>query len=142
MRNLKPILLVEDDDTDVMIIEHVFADLEIRNELICAGDGSEALEHLRNVGDQVPCLILLDLNMPGMDGIEFLREVKADERLKNIPIIAMTGSGEREDKMSSFGLGIAGYIVKPCKYEKFVEAIKTIDRYWTLSELPLSEVTI
>ena len=80
--------------------------------------------------------ILLDLNMPRMNGIEFLRIVKADPALRRIPVVVLTTSREEEDKLNSFDLSVAGYMLKPVDYQKFVEVVKTIDLYWTLSELP------
>jgi len=90
MRNLKPILLVEDDDVDVMTVERVFKDLKIKNQLVSTANGEEALEYLKNSGNKKSCIILLDLNMPKMNGIEFLKIVKADEVLKKIPVIVLT----------------------------------------------------
>ena len=136
MKNLKPILLIEDDDVDIMTVKRAFGELKITNHLACARDGKEALEYLKNGGGQKPCLILLDLNMPGMSGLGFLKAVKADDILKNIPVVVMTDSSKGQDKIISFESGIAGYIVKPANYGKFVESMKTIDEYWTLSKLP------
>ena len=84
----------------------------------------------------MPCIILLDLNMPKMNGIEFLQVMKNDENLKRTPVIVLTTSGEEEDKTESFNLGVAGYIMKPADYVQFVEAVRAIDFYWTISELP------
>ena len=136
MKKSKPILLVEDDNVDVMTVKRAFDDLKITNQLVCANDGKEALEYLRNDGNKKPCLILLDLNMPGMNGFGFLTSVKADDTLKKIPVIVLSNSGEVQDKQKTFDSGIVGYIVKPTDYEKFVEAVRTINLYWTLSELP------
>lgn len=84
---------------------------------------------------QRPGIILLDLNMPVMNGIEFLKVIKADQDLKRIPVIVLTTSKADEDRLESFNLNVAGYIIKPVEFEKFVEAVKLIDLYWTLSEL-------
>jgi len=127
---------VEDDRIDTMTVKRALKDLKVTNELVHRANGEEALEYLRNETNKKPCVILLDLNMPKMNGIEFLRIAKADEMLKKIPIVVLTTSQQEQDVVESFNLGVAGYIVKPADYKKFVEAIKTINLYWTLSELP------
>jgi CheY-like chemotaxis protein len=136
MRSSKPVLLVEDDDVDAMTITRAVDDLEIAGPLARVTDGEEALKYLRSRGNEKPCIIFLDLNMPRMNGAEFLKVVKADDTLKRVPIIVLTASKEQCDIVSSFDLCVAGYIVKPVDYERFVQALKTIDLYWTLSELP------
>ena len=136
MRGSKPILLVEDDAADVMIVKHAFNDLKITNPLVHASDGEEALEYLKDTGNKRPIIILLDLNMPRMNGFEFLKIVKADESLKKIPVIVLTTSDADQNIVESYELAAAGYIVKPVDYKQFVEAIKTIDLYWTLSKVP------
>ncbi len=136
MRSAKPVLLVEDDDVDAMTITRAVDDLEIAGPLTRVTNGEEALKHLRSRGNDKPCIIFLDLNMPRMNGAEFLKVVKADDTLKRIPIIVLTTSKEQCDIVGSFDLCVAGYIVKPVDYERFVQALKTIDLYWTLSELP------
>jgi len=129
-------LLVEDDTVDVMTVKRALKDLQITSELIPTGDGEEALAYLRDDGNAKPCVILLDLNMPKMNGAEFLRIVKADEALRRIPIIVLTTSNSEQDISKSFELGAAGYMVKSVDYKKFMEIIKTVDLYWTLSKLP------
>lgn len=136
MRDTKPILLVEDDNVDAMTVKRAFKELRLDNPLVLTVDGEEALAYLRADSGEKPCLILLDLNMPKMDGIEFLKIVKADEKLKQIPVIVMTTSREQQDIVESFELSVAGYVVKPVDYNKFVEAVRVIDLYWTSSELP------
>ena len=145
MRDNIPILLVDDDRVDVMNVERAFRKNNITTPLNVTSNGEEALAYLRNEGEFVdtqrsprPGIILLDLNMPMMNGIEFLEIVKADQELKSIPIIILTTSHEEEDRMKSFDLSVAGYIVKPVEFNKFVEAVRLIDLYWTLSELPQS----
>jgi len=132
----KPILLVEDDRVDAMTVRRALKDLEVTNELVHRVNGEESLQYLRNEGNKKPCVILLDLNMPKMNGVEFLKVAKADEALKKIPVVVLTTSKQEQDVLESFNLGVAGYIVKPVDYKKFVEAIRTIQLYWTLSELP------
>ena len=136
MRNSKPILLVEDDVVDAMTAKRALNDLKVDSPLVTRSNGEEALEYLRSGNGEMPCVILLDLNMPKMDGFEFLRVAKADEELKQIPVIVLTTSKEENDKIESFRLGVAGYVSKSIDYKKFVESIKIIDLYWTLSELP------
>jgi CheY-like chemotaxis protein len=128
--------LVEDDDVDAMTITRAVDDLEIAGPLTRVTNGEEALKHLRKQDNEKPCIIFLDMNMPRMNGAEFLKVVKADDTLKKIPIIVLTASKEQCDIVGSFDLCVAGYIVKPVDYERFVQALKTIDLYWTLSELP------
>ena len=136
MRNSKPILLVEDDDLDAMTVKRALRDLKVTNQLVHTGDGEEALEYLRSEDNGKPCVVLLDLNMPKINGFEFLKIAKADERLKKIPVVVLTTSKEEQDIVESFELGVAGYMLKSVGYKKFVETIRTINLYWTLSELP------
>jgi CheY-like chemotaxis protein len=136
MRGEKPILLAEDDQVDAMAIKQAFKTIHVTNRVDIVGNGEEALSYLRNSENERPCIILLDLNMPKMDGIEFLRIAKQDKTLGSIPVVVLTTSGEEQDKVDSFSLGVAGYMLKPVDYQKFVEVVKTVDLYWTLSELP------
>ena len=136
MQNSKPILLVEDDSVDVMTVKRALRDLNIASELVSTGDGEEALAYLREDGNTKPSVILLDLNMPKMNGTEFLSIIKKDEKLKRIPVIVLTTSNSEQDISESFELGAAGYMVKEVDYKRFTEIIKTIDSYWTLSKLP------
>jgi len=133
---MKPILLVEDDTVDAMTVKRALEDIKVTNGLPHVANGEEALEYLRGGGNKKPCIILLDLNMPKMSGIEFLKIVKEDEELKKIPVVVLTTSQDEQDKIESFKLSVAGYIVKPADYKKFVEVVMTIKLYWTLSELP------
>lgn len=136
MRNSKPILLIEDDPADAMMVRRAFEDLKLTNPLIHSNNGKEALDYLRNEGNKKPSVILLDSNMPKMNGSEFLKVVKADDTLKRIPVVVLTTSREEQDVVEIFKLGVAGYVVKPIDYKKFVEAIRVIHLYWMLSELP------
>ena len=138
MRSSKPILLVEDDNIDAMTVKRALKDLRVPNPLVHQVNGEEALKYLRNNSDRLPCVILLDLNMPKMNGVEFLKAVKTDVNLRQIPVVVLTTSKEDRDKVETFQFSVAGYIVKPTDYTKFVDAIKTVDLYWTLSELPSS----
>ncbi len=139
MRGLKPVLLVEDDHVDVRTVNRAFKDLRIINPLVQVGNGEEALKYLQNPQNTIPCVILLDLNMPKMNGIEFLKVAKADEELKKIPVVVLTTSKAEQDKVESFSLSVAGYMTKPTDYKKFVDTVRAIDLYWSLSELPGSE---
>jgi CheY-like chemotaxis protein len=134
-----PILLVEDDGVDAMTVRRALSDLNIVNPLVHKLNGGEALEHLTDRNNKTPCVILLDLNMPKMNGIEFLKVIKANNELKKIPVVVLTTSEDSRDKQDTFAMSIAGYIVKPADYKKFVEAMKTLHLYWTLSELPFGE---
>ena len=138
MRTSKPILLVEDDNIDAMTVKRALKELNITNPLVHQINGEEALKYLRADNNHRPCVILLDLNMPKMNGIEFLKVAKADTELRQIPVIVLTTSKDEHDKLESFQLSVAGYIVKPTDYMKFVEAIRTLDLYWSLSELPFN----
>jgi CheY-like chemotaxis protein len=136
------ILLVEDDEVDVMNVRRAFKKNNIVNPLYIAGNGLEALAILRGEGKIEPAmpqarrLILLDLNMPRMSGIEFLQELRLDECLRSIPVIVLTTSNEDRDKVNAYNLNVAGYILKPVTFSNFVEVMATLNRYWMLSEIP------
>lgn len=132
----RPILLVEDDRVDAMTVQRALRELHVLNRLDHVENGEDALARLRGDEARRPCLILLDLNMPVMNGTEFLRNVKGDPELRRIPVVVLTTSEEQKDKVDSFNLGVAGYMRKPVDYRQFVEMIRSIDAYWTLSELP------
>jgi CheY-like chemotaxis protein len=136
MRHYKPILLVEDDEVDTLTIERALTDLNERTRLVPTRDGIEALTYLKNRANRKPCLILLDLNMPKMNGQEFLTIIKADDKLKKIPVVIHSTSNSREDINKSFELGAAGYMVKSQDYEKSKNTIRAIGKYWTLCEQP------
>ena len=141
MPNSRPILLIEDDRVDVMTVKRALGDLKVTNTLCHSVNGEDALEYLRDNSNEQPCVILLDLNMPKMNGIEFIKAVKADKVLKKIPIVVLTTSANERDVAESFEFSIAGYIVKPADYKKFVEAVRIISHYWTLSKSPNKELT-
>ena len=136
MTSSKSVMLVEDDNVDVMSVKRAFKDLNIKNQLIITPNGEEALEYLNNNNNTPPRIILLDLNMPKMNGLEFLRIIKTDENLKKIPVIVLTTSSQQEDIIESFKLGVAGYMVKSVDYIEFTQVIKTINLYWTSSKVP------
>jgi CheY-like chemotaxis protein len=135
MRNSRPVLLIEDDSVDATIVKRALKDLNVVNPLVHVLNGEEALRYLTAGGNKKPCIILLDLNMPRMNGIEFLKVVKVNDKLKKIPIVVLTTSQEEQDKIESFKLGAAGYMLKSIDYKEFVEIVRTINLYWTLSEL-------
>lgn len=136
MKNQEIILLVEDDIVDQMTVKRALKDINVTNPLRITNNGEEALEYLSNEKNELPGIILLDLNMPRMNGIEFLRIVKTDNRIKRIPVVVLTTSKEEPDRVNTFDLGIVGYMIKPVDYLQFVKVIKTINLYWMLSESP------
>lgn len=136
MKYYKPILLVEDDEVDKMTVERALADLGEKTKLVPTHNGTEALEYLRNRTNKKPYLILLDWNMPKMNGQEFLTIIKGDDKLKKIPVVIHSTSIAREDINKSFELGAAGYMVKSQDYEKSKNTLRAIGKYWTLCEQP------
>ena len=135
--SLLNILLVEDDEVDVMNVKRAFAKSHITNPLFVAGDGLEALEKLR--GGEIPKvrrLILLDLNMPRMSGIEFLHELRKDPALASIPVVVLTTSDDSRDKIDAYNLNVAGYLLKPVTFVNFCELMVAMNKYWTLVEMP------
>jgi CheY-like chemotaxis protein len=132
----KPILLVEDDQVDKMTVVRALKEIHVTNPLVHRENGEEAVNYLKDAASDKPCIILLDLNMPIMNGIEFLKAVKNDDQLRRIPVVVLTTSEEQQDKLNSFNLGVAGYMAKPVDYRQFVEVMRSIDAYWTISEMP------
>ena len=131
------ILLVDDDEIDVMTVKRAFAKANITNKLFIATDGVQALEMLR--GGEVPAgrrLMLLDLNMPRMSGIELLREIRSDPVLHAMTVIVLTTSNEDRDRVDAFQLNVAGYLLKPVTFHAFAEVMATLNKYWTLMEMP------
>ena len=136
MKGMKTILLVEDDRVDAMTVKRALKAIHVNNPVAVVGNGEEGIAWLHDPQHEQPCIILLDLNMPRMNGIEFLNAIKHEERLRTIPVVVLTTSKDELDRARSFDLGVAGYMVKPVDYLQFVEVIRTINLYWTLSELP------
>jgi CheY-like chemotaxis protein len=136
MRNSKPILLLEDDSVDAMTVRRAFNELKVTNPLKHVLNGEDALDYLQDSQNEKPCMILLDLNMPRMGGLEFLKIIKDDPVLRGIPVVVFTTSTDQPDIMESYKQSAGGYIVKPVDYKKFVDAIKTVNLYWTISEMP------
>jgi len=142
MQKLKPILLVEDDSVDAMTVKRAMRDLQVNHSVIHSVNGEEAMKYLTSPNTEKPFVILLDLNMPKMSGIEFLKVMKTNPELKTIPVIVLTTSKEQRDVLDSFELGAAGYMVKPVDYVKFVEILSRIVIYWYSSELPKQEAPL
>lgn len=135
------VLLVEDDEVDVMNVKRAFKKNNITNPLYIATNGVEALEMLRGANGIPPTvpaqrrLILLDLNMPRMGGIEFLQELRADPDLKSTPVVVLTTSNQDQDRVEAYNLNVAGYLLKPVTFVTFVELMAALNKYWTLCEL-------
>lgn len=134
--NLKSlnILLIEDDIIEVMKLKRATDSLQLNHKITEANNGEEALQLLEKK-DSLPDIILLDLNMPKINGIEFLKILKADDRLKYIPTIILTTSNNQRDLLECFKIGIAGYVLKPLKYEDYVSKIEKLLAYWSINEL-------
>ncbi|WP_405250421.1 response regulator [Dokdonia sp. Asnod3-C12] len=128
------ILLIEDDAIEVMKLKRAIAKLEMNHELIEAKNGEEALEILKD-HTVLPDVIFLDLNMPKINGIEFLKILKKDEILRFLPTVMLTTSSNRKDILACYDTGVAGYIIKPLKYDHYVEKIKSALQYWSMNEL-------
>ncbi|TDD76968.1 response regulator [Flavobacterium caseinilyticum] len=135
IQKLVNILLVEDDLVDVMNVKRAFAKNNIKNELFVAGNGVEALEMLNNMIVPLPRIIILDINMPKMNGIEFLKNLRDTENLKNISVFVMTTSNEDSDKFDAYNLNVAGYILKPLSFENFIASVATLKDFWQLCEM-------
>jgi CheY-like chemotaxis protein len=133
------ILLVEDDDLDVMNIQRAMRKCAAVNPMYVASNGVEALRLLRDPEQPVPherLIVLLDLNMPMMGGIEFLQALRADPALKRLTVIILTTSDEERDKVEAYNLNVAGYLLKPVTVQRFVDTVATLNKYWMSCELP------
>jgi CheY-like chemotaxis protein len=143
--NIKTILLVEDNPNDVELTIRALAEYNLANNITVANDGVEAMEYLRREGrfrergPGNPVVILLDIKMPRMDGLEVLQEIKSDPALRLIPVVMLTSSGEEQDLIRSYNLGVNAYVVKPVGFNQFIEAVKQIGAFWAvLNEIPKS----
>ena len=136
----KSILLVEDNPEDVRLTKRALTRNNITNELVVLTDGVEALEYLVKASHAepgaLPTVILLDLKLPRMDGLELLKEIRADERLKRLPVVILTSSKEETDIIKSYDLGANSYIRKPVDFEQFTEAVRCLGLYWLLLNEP------
>lgn len=136
------ILLVEDDEVDIMNVERAFKKAGIKNPLFIARNGIEALTMLRGGNEKLPKvpnerrLILLDINMPKMSGLEFLQTIRADKELKLTPVVMLTTSNQDKDMIEAFDLNVAGYLLKPVTFSRFVDLMTTLNKYWSSSEMP------
>lgn len=139
---LRPILLVEDDPNDVELVTKAFDDGNLANPVIVARDGVEALDLLRGAGctrldATCPVVVLMDIKMPRVNGLELLKEIRNDRRLKHIPVVIMTSSRAAPDLEEAYKLGVNAYVVKPVNFPDFVEAVKVVGKFWAvLNELP------
>jgi CheY-like chemotaxis protein len=142
MNTLKRILLVEDDPNDIELTLTALSEHNIVNEVVIARDGVEALDYLYRRGSfalhpaGTPVLILLDLKMPRMDGIQVLRQLSADERMRLIPVVILSSSRESRDLEECYRLGVNAYVVKPVRFSEFVDAVKQIGVFWALINEP------
>ena len=143
MTSLRRILLVEDSPRDAELILDALEGNKLANEIVHVRDGAEALDYLYRRGpftnrtDDQPALMLLDLKLPKVDGLEVLRQVKGDAALKMIPVVMMTSSREEQDLVRSYELGVNAYVVKPMKFQDFVEAVQQVSGFWAvLNEVP------
>ena len=148
MADLKRILLADDNPKDVELTLTALDEHHLANEVVVVGDGAEALDYLYRRGkfsmraDNNPAVVLLDLKMPKVDGLEVLRTIKGDERLKIIPVIILTSSREERDLIESYRLGTNSYVVKPVDFQQFIDAVKELGAYWAvLNEPPPGSVT-
>jgi len=135
------ILLVEDDEVDVMNVQRAFKKNNILNPLTVAHNGVEALDKLRGTNGEskinpLPRIILLDINMPKMNGLEFLKELRADPALHAISVFVMTTSNDDKDRFEAYNYNVAGYVIKPITFENFVAAVSILNNFWQLCEQP------
>jgi CheY-like chemotaxis protein len=130
------ILLVDDDSIDVMNVKRAFAKNNLTNPIHEAKNGIEALELLRRGALPARRLVLLDLNMPRMNGLEFLRALRADPVLRSTSVVVLTTSNEDRDKVAAYDLNVAGYLLKPVTFTSFVDLMASLNKYWTLVEMP------
>ena len=144
---LKRILLVEDSPRDAELALNALEAHQLANEVVHVRDGADALDYIYRRGafagraDGQPALVLLDLKLPKVDGLEVLRQLKADPELKVIPVVMMTSSREERDLLDSYQLGVNGYVVKPVKFHDFVEAVKQVGAFWAVvNEAPPGSV--
>ena len=142
MDTLGRILMVEDDPKDVELTLTALEDYNLANEVVVTRDGQEALDYLYCRGkfhtrpNENPAVILLDLKLPRVDGLEVLQQIKADERLRMIPVVVLTSSHEEKDKMRSYKLGVNAYVVKPVDFHEFVNAVKELGIFWGVINEP------
>jgi CheY-like chemotaxis protein len=141
-QNTKPvkILLVEDDSIDVKAFQRAMNKLKINNPVTVARDGVEAWEHLQqcvtNNDDETPSLVILDINMPRMNGLELLKKIRDDKHLRHLIVFVLTTSNDEKDKFEAFNMNVAGYMLKSDMGNSFIRAVELIDSYWRVVEFP------
>ena len=139
---LKSILLVDDSPRDTELVINALAQHNLANEVVALRDGVEALDYLHRRGQFAgraagnPAVVLLDLKMPRVDGIEVLRQIKSDPQLRIIPVVVLTSSREEQDLVNSYQLGVNAYILKPVQFQAFVEAVKQVGAFWAVVNEP------
>jgi DNA-binding response OmpR family regulator len=142
MSELARILLVEDDPRDVELTMTALGEYNLANEVVVARDGEKALDYLYSRGEfsnranDNPAVMLLDLKLPKVDGLQILQQIKSDERLKLIPVVVLTSSQEEKDMIRSYQLGVNAYVVKPVDFHEFVNAIKELGVFWAVINEP------
>jgi CheY-like chemotaxis protein len=142
MAPLKRILLVEDNERDVELTLAALEEHNLANEVILARDGAEALDYLHRRGkfaghaNSLPVVVLLDLKMPKVDGLEVLRQMRGDHTLRHVPVVMITSSREEQDLVNSYQMGVNAYVVKPVDFQKFVNSIKQIGFFWAIINEP------
>ena len=142
MRDLRPILLVEDDANDVELTLTALAQHNLANQIVVLRDGAAALDYLYRRGEyaaraeQQPVVVLLDLKMPKVNGLDVLRQMKADEVLRLVPVVMLTSSREERDLLESYRLGVNAYVVKPVSFSEFVQAIQGLGVFWAIINEP------
>jgi CheY-like chemotaxis protein len=145
MSAIKRILLVEDSEQDIELTLSALGESKLANEIAIARDGSEALDYLYSRGkfagreEGLPIVVFLDLKMPKVDGLDVLRQMKADPELKRIPVVMVTSSREEQDLVRSYELGVNAYVVKPVDFQRFVESIKQLGCFWAILNEPPPE---
>ena len=142
MSTMGRILIVEDDPRDVELTLAALEEYNLTNEVVVTRDGQEALDYLYCRGqfntrsDENPAVMLLDLKLPKIDGLEVLQQIKSDEHLKMIPVVVLTSSHEEKDMMRSYKLGVNAYVVKPVDFHEFVNAVKELGMFWAIVNEP------
>ena len=142
MEKLGRILLVEDDHRDVELSMTALEEYNLANEVVIARDGQQALDYLYYRGDfesrvrENPAVILLDLKLPKVNGLEVLQQIRSDERLKMIPVVVLTSSQEEKDMVRSYALGVNAYVVKPVDFHEFINAVKELGIFWAIINEP------
>lgn len=151
LSTIKRILLAEDNENDIELTLTALQEYRLSNEVTVVRDGAEALDYIYQRGEFVnrekglPCVVLLDLKMPRIDGLEVLRQIKADPTLRRIPVVMLTSSREEKDLIESYDLGVNAFVVKPVDFEQFLQAIRAVGMFWAIvneSPLPKSRAAL